>query len=233
MPQIFLQHPTLPRQATQRCWCSLPQPSSRSRSPSKPVLHTPILQRCPPLGQNRCCSTSSHHPSNNNAVMTPDRIRTSGGNDNLYTKLIHAINQGFPHKCSLTEPEIHNFWEVWHWLSTDRGLVLMDGKITLRNRRFLRKCKFKTTPKPIPSATPAAITPTINTPLLHPDPLTSSSNDTPKQTTHTLTHPWSSKIPRALSKLLPHNRPGLKERHSPHTTRPTRRRWGEMKKLLP
>ena len=102
------------------------------------------------------------------------------------------------------------------------------GRITLRNHCFLRKCKFKTAPKPIPFATPAAITPTINTSLLHPDPLTSSSNDTPKQTTHTLTHPQSSKIPRALSKLLPYNRPRLKERHSPHTTQPTcggRGRW--------
>ena len=41
--------------------------------------------------------------------------------------------------------------------------------------------------------------------------LISSSNDTPKQTTHTLTHPWLSQIPRALSRLLPHNRPGLKK----------------------
>ena len=108
--------------------------------------------------------------------------------------------------------------------------IRVDGlrRITLRNRCFLRKCKLKTAPKPIPSARNTATTPTINTPLLHPDPLTSSSNDThttidtPKQTTYTLTHPRSSKIPTALSRLLPDNRPGHKERHSPHTTRPTR-----------
>ena len=96
------------------------------------------------------------------------------------------------------------------------------GRITLKNRCFLRKCKFKTAPKPILSATTAAITPTINTPHLHPDSPTSSSKDihstidTPKQTTHTLTHPRSFKIPRALSRLLLHNRPGFKERQSPH-----------------
>ena len=106
-----------------------------------------------------------------------------------------------------------------YWIRVD-GL----GRITLRNRCFLRKCKFKTAPKPIPSVTPAAITPTINTPLLHPDPPTSSNNDThttidtTKQTTPTFTHPWSPRIPRALSR--PHNRSGLKERHSPHTTWP-------------
>ena len=51
--------------------------------------------------------------------------------NNLYTKLIHAINQGFPHKRSLTEPYICDFWEVRYWLSTDRGLVLMDVRIVI------------------------------------------------------------------------------------------------------
>ena len=90
-----------------------------------------------------------------------------------------------------------------------------SGRVTLRNRRFLRKCEFKTTPTPIPSATPSAITSTTNAPLLYPDPPTSSGNNTHTaietaiQTT--LPRPQSSKIPRALSRLLPHNRPGLKE----------------------
>ena len=68
---------------------------------------------------------------NNNAVMTPDRIRASGRSDNLYTKFIHVINQVFPHKCSLTVPDILDFWVVRHRLSTDRGLVLMDGRIVI------------------------------------------------------------------------------------------------------
>ena len=68
---------------------------------------------------------------NNNAVTTPDHIQVSGRSDNLYTKLIHAINQGFSHKCSLTKPDICDFWEVQHQLSTDRGLVLMDGRIII------------------------------------------------------------------------------------------------------
>ena len=68
---------------------------------------------------------------NKNTVKSLDHIRASGRSDNLYTKLIHTINQGFPHKHSLMEPDIHNFWEVWHWLSTDRGLVLMNGRIII------------------------------------------------------------------------------------------------------
>ena len=54
---------------------------------------------------------------NNNAVTTPDHIQASGQSDNLYTKLIHAINQGFPHKRSLTESNIHDSWEVRHRLT--------------------------------------------------------------------------------------------------------------------
>ena len=68
---------------------------------------------------------------NSNAVMTPDHIWASGWSDNLYTKLIHTINQGFPHKRSLREPNICDFWEVRHRLSTNRGLVLMDERIVI------------------------------------------------------------------------------------------------------
>ena len=128
-----------------------------------------------------------------------------------------AIQSPLNHQWNTTGKVITALPNRQYRIKVDRS-----GRTTLRNHRFLRKCKFKTASKPIPSATSAAITPTINTPLLHPDPLTSSSNDIPKQTTHTLTHPRSSKIPRALSRQLPHNRLGLKERHSPHTTRPTR-----------
>ena len=49
----------------------------------------------------------------------------------FYTKLIHAINQGFPHQRSLPETNINDFWEVRNRLSTDRGLVLMDGKMVI------------------------------------------------------------------------------------------------------
>ena len=105
-----------------------------------------------------------------------------------------------------------------------------SGRITLRNNCFLRKCKFKPTPTPIPSATPGPINPTSNAPL------TSSSNGTctameppTKQATHTSPCLQLSRIPQVLSRLLPHNRSGLKEGYSPHTTRPTHDGWkGEM-----
>ena len=63
--------------------------------------------------------------------MTSDHIWASGWNDQSYMTLINSINQGFPSKCSLTESDIQNFWEVWHQLSTERDLVLMDGRIVI------------------------------------------------------------------------------------------------------
>ena len=53
-----------------------------------------------------------------------------------------------------------------------------SGRITFRNHCFFRKCKLKPAPTPIPSATPVQITHSSNAPLLHPYPLTSSSNGT-------------------------------------------------------
>ena len=113
-------------------------------------------------------------------------------------------------------------------------------RITLGNRCFLRKCELKPALTPIPSATPGPITPSSNTPLLHLYPPTSFCNgtctaiETPKQTTHTSPRLRSLRIPQALSRLLPHNRPGLREGYNPHTTKPNRGGWerGDQKPLL-
>ena len=53
-----------------------------------------------------------------------------------------------------------------------------SGRITLRNSCFLRKCDLKPAPTPIPSETVGPITPSSNTPLLHPYPPTSLYNGT-------------------------------------------------------
>ena len=69
--------------------------------------------------------------SNDVAAMSPDNIHASGQNDQSYMTLINTINQGFPTKHSLTEPEIYDFWEVRHRLSTERDLVLMNRRIVV------------------------------------------------------------------------------------------------------
>ena len=66
-----------------------------------------------------------------NVAITPDHIQALVQNDQSYTNLISFINQGFPSKHSLTEPDICNIWKVRHWLITDRRLVLMDGRIVI------------------------------------------------------------------------------------------------------
>ena len=50
---------------------------------------------------------------NNNASMPPNHLRALDWKDQSYTNLINSINQGFPPKCSLTEPDIRDFFEVW------------------------------------------------------------------------------------------------------------------------
>ena len=111
-----------------------------------------------------------------------------------------------------------------------------SGRITHRNHHFLRKCKIEFTPTPILSASPVPITSTSNAWLLHPSPqhllvMTCVAIELPKQTMHTSPHLWSLKISQALFRVPPHNKPGLKERHSPHTTQSTCGVWrggGEM-----
>ena len=108
-----------------------------------------------------------------------------------------------------------------------------SGRIIFWNHRFLRKCELKPASTPIPSPTLEPITPSSNTSLLHPYPPASPGNgtrtaiDPPKQTTYTSPRLQSLRIPQALSRLLPHNRLGLKEVYSPHTTQPTHRVGGE------
>ena len=101
-----------------------------------------------------------------------------------------------------------------------------SGRITLRNRHFLRKYNITAAATPIPSATPVPIALITNTPHGYSNSQTPSIYNTParieppKDTTYMSTSPRSSKIPRALSRLFPHNRPDLKELHDPHKPLP-------------
>ena len=91
-----------------------------------------------------------------------------------------------------------------------------SGRITLRNRRFLRKLRTPVTPHPI-------LSPSNGTPILERDDesktpalqTTDSENapqpPLPPNSTSQPTVTTQAKPARALSRLLPHNKPGLKE----------------------
>ena len=64
--------------------------------------------------------------SNNIAMISLDLICAAGHGDPQYEKLISVIEQGFPRTCNLTAPEVREYWEVRHHLSTNNGLVLLD-----------------------------------------------------------------------------------------------------------
>ena len=47
---------------------------------------------------------------NNETVVSPDLIQTSGQKDQSYgTALINSIEHRFPNRCFLTKSEIHDF----------------------------------------------------------------------------------------------------------------------------
>ena len=97
--------------------------------------------------------------------------------------------------------------------------VAGSGRITLRNRRFLRKLEAPAAATPIPSALPIppeSTTSDTNTPIQLSEgstttPLRGPVSPSPIQTPR----PVPAKIPRALSRLFPCNQPGRKELISP------------------
>ena len=92
-----------------------------------------------------------------------------------------------------------------------------SGRINLRNRRFLRKLKTPIIETPIPSALPLSPDPTITDMSISHQPAKKPGNggitlqrdlesQDPSQSP-----PSRTRIPRALSRLFPYNRPGNKE----------------------
>ena len=103
-----------------------------------------------------------------------------------------------------------------------RVRVAGSGRITLRNRRFLRKLSAVTAPAPIPSALP--VSSDIGAPIRQTE--ASDASTSPRGPASpgpiNTTQPMPAKVPRALSRLFSCNNPGRKELLSPQ--RPLRSR---------
>ena len=104
-----------------------------------------------------------------------------------------------------------------------RVRVAGSGRVTLRNRRFLRKLRALAAPAPIPSALP--VPSDIGAPIQQPE----GSDATPPHGPGSpgpinTPQPMPTRIPRALSRLFPCNKPGRKELLPPQ--RPLRPRNG-------
>ena len=93
--------------------------------------------------------------------------------------------------------------------------VAGTGRITLRNRRFLRKLKIPIIESPIPSALPLSPEPTITDMSTPHQPANKTGNGgitlQRDLESHRQAPPSRTRIPRALSRLFPYNRPGNKE----------------------
>ena len=123
----------------------------------------------------------------------------------------------------------YNRPQVVETLPHNQYLIRVDGsgRIALRNRRLLRKLETSVTPHPI-------LSPTNEPPLLQEndksktpalqttDNETSSQTPLPPSSTNEQPLMRQSRPARALSHLLPHNKPGLKE-----LTPPPKRAMGE------
>ena len=157
----------------------------------------------------------------------------------LNAKMVETYNKHTHNLCPLQAGDtvtIQSPLNCW-WNTTGKIIYVLperqykirvdgSGRIILRNRRFLRKCNITAAATPVPSATPVPIALINNTRRGYSNSQTPSIYNTParieppKDTTYTSTRPRSSKIPRALSRLFPHNRPGLKELHDHHKSLP-------------
>ena len=74
---------------------------------------------------------SSFGRSDNVAFISPDAIHAAGRSDLQCKKLIDTIQNGFEKTCSLTAPEICEYWKVRHRVSVDNELVLLDHRIVI------------------------------------------------------------------------------------------------------
>ena len=63
--------------------------------------------------------------SDNIVLTSLDLIHAAGYSDPQY-KWIETIRKGFQKAHHLTAPEVHEYWEVRHYLNVDDSLVLFD-----------------------------------------------------------------------------------------------------------
>ena len=62
----------------------------------------------------------------NETVTSPDLIHASRQNDQNHTTQMNSVEQRFPIRLSLIKPEIRDFGEVQHRLSTDRAAMMEE-----------------------------------------------------------------------------------------------------------
>ena len=71
------------------------------------------------------------HSSRNDGAFSLNDIREAGSNDADYTALLQLVETGFPPTRSSTDPQLREFWEVRHRLSTQSGVVFMDYRTVI------------------------------------------------------------------------------------------------------
>ena len=78
--------------------------------------------------------------SNNIAMISPDLIRSADRGNPQYEKTNKYDTARLPKTCSLIMPEIHEYCEVRHRLTSNNGLVLLDWRIDIPKMQRRKSC---------------------------------------------------------------------------------------------
>ena len=78
---------------------------------------------------NHCASISGETCSKS---ITMENLRTACKKESTYNKLVANIENGFPQSRMKTDPDLRDYWEVRHRLSSVDGIAMLDSRIIMR-----------------------------------------------------------------------------------------------------
>ena len=77
---------------------------------------------------NHCASISDETCSKS---ITMGNLRTACKKESTYNKLVANIENGFPQSRMKTDPDLRDYWEVRHRLSSVDGIAMLDSRIII------------------------------------------------------------------------------------------------------
>ena len=66
-----------------------------------------------------------------NKSITMENLRTACKKESTYTKLVANIENGFPQSRMKTDPNLRDYWEVPHRLSSVDGIAMLNSRIII------------------------------------------------------------------------------------------------------
>ena len=153
--QCYPGYLAVPKHSNPKYWpircATLTPPLIQDSIPAQPILYKPHPEW---VVVAQCREEILHHP---NAKIVERYNKYTNNLPLLQTGDTVTIQSLINHRWNITRKIITALPDWQYWIRVDGS-----GRITLRNRRFLRKCKLKPAPTPILSTTPGPITTSSN-----------------------------------------------------------------------